>query len=67
MTGARLPHEYQPDTMRVVAGAVWRSPSELEMTWQFVKSAFRDTVMCVFDEDRVSIDRRVNVNSGELE
>jgi hypothetical protein len=66
MTGARLHHEYQPDTMRVVAGAVWRRPSELEMTWQFVESAFRDTVVCLFDEDRVSIDRRVNVNSGEL-
>jgi len=66
MTGARLHHEYQPDTMRVVAGAVWRSPSELEMTWQFVESAFRDTVVCLFDEDRVSIDRRVNVNSGQL-
>jgi CubicO group peptidase (beta-lactamase class C family) len=66
MTGARLHHEYQPDSMRVVAGAVWRSPSELEMTWQFVESAFRDTVVCLFNEDRVSIDRRVNVNSGEL-
>ena len=66
MTGARLHHEYQPETMRVVAGAVWRSPSELVMTWQFVESAFRDTVVCLFDEDRVSIDRRVNVNSGEL-
>ena len=66
MTGARLHHEYQPDTMRVVAGAVWRSPSELEMTWQFLESAFRDTVVCRFDEDRVSIDRHVNVNSGEV-
>jgi len=32
MTGARLNHEYEPDTMRVVAGAVWRSPDALEMT-----------------------------------
>ena len=36
------------------------------MIWQFVESAFRDTVVCVFDEDSVSIDRRVNLNSGEL-
>jgi CubicO group peptidase (beta-lactamase class C family) len=66
MTGARLHHEYQPDTMRVVAGAVWQSQDELEMTWQYVESAFRDTVVCRFEGDRVAIDRRVNVNSGEL-
>jgi len=66
MTGARLHHEYQPDNMRVVAGAVWRNPDELEMTWQYVETAFRDTVVCRFEGDRVAIDRRVNVNSGEL-
>jgi len=66
MTGARLHHEYQQDTMRVVAGAAWRSPDELEMTWQYVESAFRDTVVCRFEGHRVAIDRRVNVNSGEL-
>jgi hypothetical protein len=36
MTGARLHHEYELDTMRVVAGAVWRSPDALELTWQYV-------------------------------
>jgi CubicO group peptidase (beta-lactamase class C family) len=66
MTGARLHHEYEPDTMRVVAGAVWRNPDALEMTWQYVESAFRDTVLCRFDGDRVAIERHVNVNSGEL-
>jgi hypothetical protein len=66
MTGARLHHEYEPDTMRVVAGAVWRSPDALEMTWQYVESAFCDTVLCRFDGDRVAIERHVNVNSGEL-
>jgi len=59
MTGARLYHEYQPDTMRVVACAVWRSPDELEMTWQYVESAFRDTVVFRFQGDRVAIERRV--------
>jgi hypothetical protein len=39
MTGARLHHEYEPGTMRVVAGAVWRSPDALELTWQYVQSA----------------------------
>jgi len=66
MTGARLHHEYQPDTMRVVAGAVWHAPDELEMTWQYVEAAFRDTVVCRFAEGRVAVDRRVNVNSHEL-
>jgi len=66
MPGARLHHEYEPDTMRVVAGAVWRSPDALEMTWQYVESAFRDTVLRRFDGDRVAIERHVNLNSGEL-
>ena len=52
--------------MRVVAGAVWRSPDELEMTWQYLESAFRDTVVCRFGAYRVSIDRRLNVKSGAL-
>lgn len=65
MTGARLHHEYQPDAMRVVAGAVWQTHDQLDMTWQFVESAFRDTVVCRFEGDRVTIDRRVNINSGE--
>ena len=65
MTGARLNHEYEPDTMRVVAGAVWRSPA-FEMTWQYVESAFCDTVLCRFAGDRVAIKRHVNVNLGEL-
>jgi CubicO group peptidase (beta-lactamase class C family) len=66
MPGARLHHEYEPDTMRVVAGARWRGPDELEITWQYVEAAFRDTVVCRFDGDRVSIDRGVNVNSAAL-
>ena len=45
MTGARLHHEYEPDTMCVVAAAVWRSPDALELTWQYVESAFCDTVL----------------------
>jgi hypothetical protein len=59
MTGARLHHEYEPDTMRVVAGAVWRSSDALEMTWQYVESAFCDFVLCRFDGDRVAMERHV--------
>lgn len=65
MTGNRLHHEYHPDTMRVVAGARWISSDQLEMTWQFVETAFRDTVLCTFRDGGVSIDRSVNLNSNE--
>jgi hypothetical protein len=44
----------------------WRSSDALEMTWQYAESAFCDTVLCRFDGDRVTIERHVNVNSGEL-
>lgn len=65
MTGRRLHHEYEPDGMRVVAGAEWIAPDTLRMTWQFVESAFRDTLICRFGGDGVSIDRSVNLNSAE--
>jgi CubicO group peptidase (beta-lactamase class C family) len=62
MTGHSIHHEYEPDRMRVVAGAVWKDADTLEMTWQFVESAFRDTVVCRFDGDRVTLDRHSNIN-----
>ena len=65
MTGHRLHHEYEPEGMRVVAGAEWTAPDTLRMTWQFVESAFRDTVICRFAGDQVTIDRSVNLNSAE--
>jgi len=37
------------------------------MTWIFVESAFRDTVVCRFDGDNLTLERSVNVNSGALE
>lgn len=64
MTGNKLHHEYQPASMRVVADARWSDPDTLVMTWTFVESAFRDTVVCRFDGDAVTLDRSVNVNSG---
>jgi CubicO group peptidase (beta-lactamase class C family) len=65
MTGHRLHHGYQPDKIRVTALARWRDADTLEMTWQFVETAFRDTVLCVFSGDTVVINRSVNVNSAE--
>lgn len=66
ITGAKLHHEYEPDSMPVVAGAEWTAPDTLKMTWQFVESAFRDTVVCRFGPDGVTLDRSVNVNSAAL-
>ena len=66
MTGAKLHHEYEPEDMPVVAGAEWIAPDTLRMTWQFVESAFRDTVICRFNGDGLTLDRSVNVNSAAL-
>jgi hypothetical protein len=65
MTGNRLHHEYRPERQRVVAGARWTAPERLELTWQFVETAFRDMVVCTFKGNEVAIDRSVNVNSAE--
>ena len=45
MTGNKLHHQYQPDTMVVVAGGCWVDPDTFEMTWQFAETAFRDRVV----------------------
>jgi CubicO group peptidase (beta-lactamase class C family) len=65
MTGHRLHHEYRPKNQAVVAGARWLAPNRLEMTWQFVETAFRDTLLCTFNANSVTIDRSVNLNSAE--
>ncbi len=65
MTGNRLHHQYQPESMRVVAGGRWVDPRTFEMTWQFAETAFRDRVVCRFDgADGVTVNRSVNVNSA---
>lgn len=42
----------------------WIDDRTLEMTWQFVETAFRDRVVCRFDGERITLDRSVNVNSA---
>lgn len=64
MPGRDLHHGYVFNDARVVAGARWRDATTLEMTWIFVQSAFRDTVVCRFEGDGITLDRSVNVNSG---
>lgn len=63
VSGAKLHHGYEPDAMRVVAGAEWRDDDKLELTWQFVETAFRDTVTIRFADDALSFARSVNTNS----
>jgi len=64
--GRELHHGYALQRARVVAGARWLDESTLEMTWIFAETAFRDTVVCRFEQDRASLDRSVNVNSAAL-
>ena len=63
MTGNALHHEYQPDIMRVVAAGEWIDERTFTMTWTFVETAFRDTVVCRFAGSHVRLERSVNVNS----
>jgi hypothetical protein len=62
MTGNKLHHQYQSDDMKVVASGRWWDKHTFEMSWQFVETAWVDTVACRFLGDRISIDRRVNAN-----
>lgn len=64
MTGGKLHHQYEADTLRIVAGGRWLDERTFEMTWQFVETAFRDSVVCRFDGDALTLDRSVNVNSA---
>jgi CubicO group peptidase (beta-lactamase class C family) len=67
MTGNALHHEYQPETMRVLARGVWETESRFVMTWRFIETAFCDTVACAFAENAVTLRRSVNTNAGALE
>ena len=66
MPGRDLHHGYSLPSARVVAGARWLNEVTLEMTWIFVETAFRDTVTLRFEGDRMTYDRRVNVNTAAL-
>lgn len=64
MPGARLHHGYNLTPLRVVAGGRWLDSDTLELNWIFPETTFRDTVVCRFAGDRITVSRRVNVNSG---
>jgi CubicO group peptidase (beta-lactamase class C family) len=64
--GEQLHHGYHLTPARVVAGARWLTADTLEMTWIFAETAFRDTVLCHFAGNRLTLSRSVNVNSSAL-
>lgn len=64
LPGRDLHHGYDLASARIVAGAQWRDDVTFEMTWIYVETAFRDTVVCRFENDRAILERSVNVNSG---
>ena len=66
MPGRDLHHGYSMSRARVVAGAHWLDETTLEMSWIFAETAFRDTVICQFEGERVIFKRSVNVNGGAL-
>ena len=64
MPGADLHHGYYLQSAVVVASAIWTDENTLQMTWVFAETAFRDTVICRFEGNGVTIERSVNVNSS---
>jgi CubicO group peptidase (beta-lactamase class C family) len=66
MPGRELHHGYDMRPARVVAGARWLDAETLEMSWIFVESAFRDTVVLRFSGSDITFSRSVNVNTGPL-
>jgi CubicO group peptidase (beta-lactamase class C family) len=64
LPGADLHHGYAMANAPTAAGARWIAPDRLELVWHFIESAFRDTVTIHFEGDRLTLDRRVNINSS---
>ncbi|GAA4526876.1 serine hydrolase domain-containing protein [Amycolatopsis samaneae] len=68
VTGWRLHHSYQSESMRVLAAARWSAPRVLRIDWYFAESPFHDTVTAEFTGDgELRWHRRANVNSGATE
>ncbi|MFI6083046.1 serine hydrolase domain-containing protein [Streptomyces sp. NPDC051217] len=68
-TGAsvwRLHHSYQDPSALIVAAAQWSAEDAdvLHLTWHFLESPFIDRFTLTLTDDRVTVVRQVNVNSG---
>lgn len=66
MPGSDLHHGYHLRGSSVLARACWLDVSRLHMTWIFVETAFRDTVVCDFSGRQIVFRREVNINSRAL-
>lgn len=65
LPGAALHHGYaMPDTP-TVTGWRWLAPNRIELILHFVESAFRDTIALERNGDVLTVDRAVNINSGD--
>jgi CubicO group peptidase (beta-lactamase class C family) len=64
LPGASLHHGYRLADAPVFAGARWLAADELELVLHFVEAVFRDTFTFTRDGDRLTIERRVNINSA---
>ncbi|WP_454762284.1 serine hydrolase domain-containing protein [Caulobacter segnis] len=66
MPGRDLHHGYALQGARVLAGAEQVNETTTRLTWIFPDTAFRDTVWCRFEGERLTLTRTVNVNSSAL-
>ncbi|MES2288107.1 MAG: serine hydrolase [Pseudomonadota bacterium] len=64
LPGATLHHGYRMEATPTVAGARWLAGNRLEIVLHYTESAFRDTITLSVDDDRLTMDRAVNINSG---
>ena len=65
LPGASLHHGYAMADTPTVAGFRWLAANQLELVLHFAESAFRDTLTFTFDGDRLTMERSVNINSGD--
>lgn len=67
MTGGYLHHQYEMDRLRISACAYWQEESTLMLEWRYPEMAFCDFLRIVWDEDRITVKRWVNMNSQDTE
>ncbi|HSI16625.1 MAG TPA: serine hydrolase [Sphingomonas sp.] len=64
LPGAALHHGYRLEDAPTFAGARWLAADQLELVLHFVESVFRDTFTFTRDGHRLTMERRVNINSA---
>lgn len=64
LPGTSLHHGYPLADAPIFAGARWLAADRLELVLHFVESVFRDTLTFTREGGRLTMARRVNINSG---